>query len=146
MADSSSDDLPSRAAAFSRGRCAYCHMPFAIFPAACEFDHIIPRAAGGSDDEENLCLCCGECNRHKSAKLAAPDPLSGLATPLFHPRHHRWQEHFAWSNGGVQLVGLTPVGRATVVALVMNNSALLAARQLWIAAGWHPPSDDPVLT
>jgi hypothetical protein len=92
-------------------------MPFAIFPAACELDHIIPRAAGGADAEGNRCLCCGQCNRHKAAKVAAVDPLSGEMTRLFHPRSDQWIDHFAWGEGGVWLVGTTAVGRATVSAL-----------------------------
>ena len=33
------------------------------------FDHIIPRAAGGPDDEENLQLAHAVCNKIKGAKL-----------------------------------------------------------------------------
>jgi hypothetical protein len=38
--------------------------------------------------------------------------------PLFHPRRDRWSEHFAWND--LVLVGLTPIGRATVELLAMN--------------------------
>jgi hypothetical protein len=146
MSDAPFDDVQPSPDASSRGRCAYCHMPFAIFPAACERDHIIPTAAGGSDDDDNRCFCCGECNRHKAAKIAAPDPSSGQMTPLFHPRRDTWSKHFVWAKGGLALIGTTSTGRATIVALQINNPATVAARRLWIAAGWHPPSDDPVLT
>lgn len=34
-----------------------------------ELDHIIPRAAGGTDDLENLITSCSDCNRGKSDRL-----------------------------------------------------------------------------
>ncbi len=37
-------------------------------------DHLIPRAAGGTDEIVNLLLSCGRCNRRK-----ADGPLTGLA-------------------------------------------------------------------
>lgn len=32
-----------------------------------------------------------------------------------------WRDHFCWSEDGAEIIGVTPVGRATVVALNMNN-------------------------
>jgi hypothetical protein len=49
--------------------------------------------------------------------------------------------YFAWANGGTHIVGLTPTGRATVLALRFNNEYVVEARTLWIAKEWHPPSD-----
>lgn len=69
------------------------------------------------------------------------DPLSGEHVPLFNPRFQPWADHFAWSPDGTRVVGLTSVGRATVVALRMNNPVILAARSRWVAVGWHPPAD-----
>ncbi len=53
-----------RHAVFERcgGMCAECETRFDI-----QYDHIIPVARGGSSNEENLQLLCGECNRRKSA-------------------------------------------------------------------------------
>jgi hypothetical protein len=59
--------------------------------------------------------------------------------PLFNPRIHVGGEHFAWSDGGRTMVGLTSIGRVTVVALQLNNDNLVMARSFWISAGWHPP-------
>lgn len=36
---------------------------------------------------------------------------------------------------------LTPVGRATVEALQLNNEFIMPARRHWVMAGWHPPSE-----
>jgi HNH endonuclease len=46
------------------------------------------------------------------------------------------------SNDEVNLcTGLTPVGRATVEALRINNEIAVEVRRNWVLAGWHPPSD-----
>jgi len=52
-----------------------------------------------------------------------------------------WTEHFAWSADETQIIGLTAVGRATVVALHMNDALRVTARRRWISVGWHPPKD-----
>jgi hypothetical protein len=60
--------------------------------------------------------------------------------PLFNPREQRWSAHFAWTDGGVRIRGLTPTGRATMEALRLNNPYIVPARRLWVVAGWHPPA------
>jgi hypothetical protein len=35
--------------------------------------------------------------------------------------------------------GLTTIGRATVIALRMNNAVIVATRKRWFSIGWHPP-------
>ena len=78
------------------------------------------------------------------------DPLTGELVPLFNPRQQVWREHFAWSDDGARMIGLTACGRATVAALNVNNPGLsrangfyvVDARQLWVEADWHPPLDD----
>jgi hypothetical protein len=52
-----------------------------------------------------------------------------------------WHEHVAWSGDGTQVIGLTPCGRATVLALKLNNDDMVVARRLWVSVGWHPPDD-----
>jgi len=92
-------------------------------------DHIIPRAAGGKTTQSNLCLCCPTCNRHKAARLQAPDPLGGETIPLFHPIRDTWEEHFEWREGATVLAGRTAIGRTTAQALQMNRPAMVALRQ-----------------
>jgi hypothetical protein len=69
----------------------------------------------------------------------AIDPLTGEKVPLFNPRTQRWDDHFAWSADAIRVEGMTPVGRATVVALRMNHATIVAARARWVRSGWHPP-------
>jgi len=120
-------------------RCEYClaHQDH-VFDIL-EIDHITPRPAGGSDDEENSSLSCGLCNRYKGAQTHGTDPLTGHTVELFNPRCQAWREHFDWHGEGLYIVGLTECGRATVEALQMNNDIALVVRRHWIAAGWYPP-------
>jgi hypothetical protein len=46
---------------------------------------------------------------------------------------------FEWVEGGTQVHGLSPIGRATVTRLKMNRPAIVVARQRWAAGGYHPP-------
>ena len=103
-------------------------------------DHLIRKALGGTDDAQNLWLACRRCNEAKAAQVDAIDPDSASRVPLFSPRSQKWQEHFAWSGDGIRIIGLSAVGRATVAALQMNHPDMVGARQLWVAAGWHPPA------
>lgn len=105
-------------------------------------DHILPRSREGIDAFENLCLCCRPCNECKSSRTSGPDPLTGIDVPLFHPRRQDWYDHFRWVSGGMLIEGLTPSGRATIIALRMNNPTVVAARRRWVDAGWHPPVVD----
>jgi hypothetical protein len=106
-----------------------------------EIEHLVPRAKGGSDEEDNPWLSCGLCNRYKGAQTSATDPLTGNVVRLFNSRHDKWLEHFRWSTDGVRIEGLTDVGRATVEALKLNNELAVEVRRNWVRAGWHPPSE-----
>ncbi|MFN8487222.1 MAG: HNH endonuclease [Caldilineaceae bacterium] len=119
-------------------RCSYCRSP-EIVGIPMVIEHIIPLAAGGSSAPQNLCLACYRCNEFKGSLLTAIDPLTGISTSFFHPRQQLWQDHFAWSQDGVQLIGITPCGRAMVEVLHLNSDWLIRARRIWIIAGIHPP-------
>ncbi|MCP4942732.1 MAG: HNH endonuclease [Planctomycetaceae bacterium] len=121
------------------GYCAYCHSAQKLLAVTFEIEHIIPRSAGGQTSESNLCLSCPTCNRHKSNRLTAKDPASGLDVPLFHPLEQNWHEHFKWNDDKNRLIGLTPTGRATIESLRINRSALVTLRGYWVALNLHPP-------
>ena len=133
--------LRRRVAATARHRCGYCLTSQRISGAQLHVEHIIPRAQGGTSDEANLWLACAWCNSYKWTKTRALDPETGEEVPLFNPRFQRWSDHFRWSDDGIRIIGLTPTGRATVLALRLNNEFVLPARRHWVQAGWHPPAE-----
>ena len=122
-------------------RCEYCQTSHRLVGMPPVIDHIIPLALGGSDHIANLAAACYRCNEFKGAKTQAPDPATGQMVNLFHPRQQLWADHFTWANGGIHIIGLTPVGRATVIALRLNNQYVVEARMIWIEREWHPPVD-----
>ncbi|MBS1787948.1 MAG: HNH endonuclease [Acidobacteria bacterium] len=124
--------------------CEYCHaheiwqhIPFTI-------DHLIPVIAGGTDGFDNLALACFHCNRRKSDRQSAIDPLTGETVLLFNPRQHQWSEHFVWSVDGLLIVPLTAVGRATCELLEFNRERVIRIRRADIEVKRHPPADDPI--
>ncbi len=121
-------------------RCAYCQTSEDNCGLAMHLDHIVPEVAGGGNEIENLCLVCFNCNVSKGAQQNAVDPETGENAALFHPVQQRWADHFGWSRDGTHIIGRTPVGRATVSALKMNNPTVVFARRRWVDAGWHPPT------
>lgn len=133
--------LHERVAAQARHRCGYCLTSEAIVGTPMEIDHIVPRSLGGLTEEDNLWLACSLCNGHKGNRVVALDVLADQVVPLFNPRRQVWKEHFTWTTEGDHMVGLTAIGRATVIALNLNRPSLVVARQAWVSAGWHPPKD-----
>ncbi|MCP4360816.1 MAG: HNH endonuclease [Chloroflexi bacterium] len=123
-------------------RCAYCHSPTAITGARLVVDHIIPEAEGGQTIADDLCVACHSYNEFKGYRARFQDQITRETVLLFHPHHQRWREHFAWSEDGSLVVGLTPTGRATVLALNMNHPDIVEARHRWVAVGWLPPTND----
>jgi hypothetical protein len=122
-------------------RCAYCRSPLNLLAGSGQIDHIVPSSQGGSDQDENLCLCCAWCNLRKGDRIFARDPITMHRIRLFHPRTQRWERHFAWTDSNTRILGLTACGRATIDALDLNNVECIRCRQFWIIAGWHPPNE-----
>jgi hypothetical protein len=120
-------------------RCEYCQTSSRLTGIPLVMEHILPRSLGGTDDMINLAAACYRCNEFKGAKTEAVDPESQQLVQLFNPRIEDWAAHFFWGNGGTHIIGNTPTGRATVVALRLNNDNLVAARLIWIEFVWHPP-------
>lgn len=131
--------LTQRVRRRAHGCCEYCQSQERVTGEEFTIDHVIPRIKGGSDEFDNLALCCYVCNPLKGAKTEARDPQTGRVVSLFNPRRQRWRTHFRWSDDGLRITGKTPVGRATVEALQLNRSSLLIARETWVQWGVHPP-------
>ena len=121
----------------ARNHCEYCRLPQEGQEARFHIDHVVPRAEGGPTSLENLALACVSCSLRKGARLTGTDPQTGTDVALFNPRFECWEEHFVWQ--GLQVVGLTPAGRATVEALRMNRSVVLGIREEQRLRGRHPP-------
>ncbi|MBW4511077.1 MAG: HNH endonuclease [Scytonematopsis contorta HA4267-MV1] len=119
-------------------RCEYCKTSSRVTGQPPVIEHIFPRTLGGTDERENLAASCYRCNEFKGAKTHATDPETGQLVALFNPQSQIWTEHFAWVNGGTHVAGLTPTGRATVMALRLNNENIVESRAIWMEAGWHP--------
>ncbi|AFZ58351.1 HNH endonuclease [Anabaena cylindrica FACHB-243] len=120
----------------AQNRCGYCLSPQRLVMARLEIEHIIPIAKSGSHHESNLWLVCPICNRYKSDKVIGIDPETGEIVKLFNPRTQVWCEHFFWTEDGLQIVGKTPTGRATVKALHLSDDAdALEVRSYWVLAG-----------
>lgn len=125
----------------ARGCCEYCKSQVRFATQSFSTDHIIPRHSSGETALDNLALACQGCNSHKYTKTEARDPVSDKIVPLYHPRQHRWHDHFAWSDDFALVVGLTPTGRATIQALHLNREELVNLRRVLYAMGEHPPAE-----
>ena len=120
--------------------CEYCHTQQRLTGMPLVIDHIIPRSMGGRSDRPNLAASCYRCNEFKGARTNAFDAQTEAQVSLFHPRQQLWTEHFAWTEEGILVAGLTPTGRATVNVLKLNNEYVVESRRIWVAENWHPPN------
>jgi hypothetical protein len=118
-------------------RCEYCRMHQSLQGATFHVEHIIPRSRGGSSQLDNLALSCPSCNLHKSNRVEVPSPDGGEQMPLFQPRTDDWRDHFCYD--GDYMTGLTPVGRATVEALLLNDDRKIKIRQAEAWFDLFPP-------
>ena len=117
---------------YGQSRADYTTEPFAV-------EHVMPISRGGTSALDNLAFSCSGCNGHKYNRTEAPDPTERTLVPLYNPRRQRWQDHFCWDEDYAQIIGLTPIGRATVEALKMNRTGLVNMRQVLYLIGKHPP-------
>jgi hypothetical protein len=137
-----SSEVEHRVRQAAQNRCGYCLSPQHLVMARLEIEHIIPLSKGGSSDEPNLWLACPLGNRHKSDKTTAIEPETGQTVSLFNPRTQTWSNHFRWSKDSLRIIDLTPIGRATAVALHLSDDPdALTVRSYWVLAGWHPSED-----
>ena len=77
-----------------RGRCTYCGLAQLGHGATFHIDHVVPHSKEGPTSLDNLALQCPSCSLHKSDKITAVDPETGVETKLFHPLQESWEGHF----------------------------------------------------
>ena len=117
-------------------RCEYCLLRQEYSDLAHHVEHIVARQHGGADDPDNLALACHRCNLRKGPNLTGIDSLTGQLVTLFHPRRHRWADHFRVR--GVTIEGETAIGRATVHVLALNDTRRLELRTELLGRGEFP--------
>lgn len=121
------------------GRCEYCHLPSRGQVATFPIDHVLSLASDGETAAENLALACPNCNGHKWKHTDGTDERTGNVVPLYNPRLQVWSDHFEWSMETIGLlIGRTPCGRATIARLRMNDTDVVATRQLLAELGLFP--------
>lgn len=84
----------------AEGRCEYCNTEMIhdrIAWDAVQFDHIIPKSKGGSDDEENLALACKVCNNAKMTFLpTGSNREERIASAQTHIQNRRKHADMFW--------------------------------------------------
>jgi hypothetical protein len=126
----------------AKGLCEYCHAAERWQYVEFTIDHILPIAIGGPTTPENLALVCFSCNRRKWDRCIGVDPETAQESRLFNPRIDIWNEHFTWLTNGIEIRGMTTIGRTTVAALELNRERILLLRAADAHVGRHPPEDD----
>lgn len=100
---------------FKRDRftCQYCgkHPPDVLLEA----DHIVPRAAGGSDDIENLTTACTDCNRGKGARMLEEGTAPAINRSAIAEMRERVEQAKAYMEvlGGLEAVAEQQVWKVT---------------------------------
>lgn len=119
--------------------CEYCCSQAKFATQSFSIEHVRPRSKGGKTVASNLAFACQGCNAHKYNKTKDYDPISGKIVELFHPREHKWEDHFKWNDDFSLVIGLTPTGRATVETLKLNRKGIINLRKVLYSMGEHPP-------
>ena len=75
--------LRARIIAQAGNRCGYCRAHQQYVYDTLHIEHITPRVRGGSNEEANLWLACGLCNRAKREQTHGRDPVTGRRCASF---------------------------------------------------------------
>ncbi|MDQ6699818.1 MAG: HNH endonuclease [Acidobacteriota bacterium] len=117
-------------------RCEYCLYPETRSGFAHQVDHIVSRKHGGLSSLENLAFSCIFCNRYKGSDVAAIHVQTGTPVRLFHPRVHRWPDHFRLH--GAVIEPLTREGQVTALVLRFNQAERVIERAGLQNTGQYP--------
>jgi len=120
-------------------RCEYCLYPENRSGFAHQVDHIVSRKHGGLSKLDNLAYSCIFCNRYKGSDVTALHAGTGNPVRLFHPRVHRWQDHFRVH--GAVIEPLTEEGEVTTLVLRFNQAERVIERAALQNTGEYPRGD-----
>ena len=101
-----------------------------------QIDHIISRKHGGSSDADNLAYARLQCNLYKGTDIGSVDTRTRTFVGLYHPRRHRWADHFELK--GAVIEPLTSEGSATARLLKLNLDRRVVERQSLASVGRYP--------
>lgn len=121
----------------AEGCCEYCQLSAEDSAVPFHVDHVIPLKHDGSDELDNLCLACFDCNMYESHDLTGFDPDTGKITPLFNPRQHNWTDHFEIQSD-LKIHGHTAHSRTTIRVLKINLNERVDDRRVLTALGIYP--------
>jgi hypothetical protein len=119
--------------------CEYCLAQIMYSADVFSIEHILPISKGGLSILINLAFSCQCCNNHKFTATHAIDSLTGAMAQLYNPRTDIWAEHFKWDDDFIEILGISPTGRATITRLHLNRENLLNLRRVLVQVGFHPP-------
>lgn len=107
--------------------CGYCGVTEVMVGGELTLDHHQPRAADGSDDQNNLVYACIRCNQYKGDFWPdATDLAQGRR--VLHPGFDDIALHLIDDEITGQLRGLTPTGVFHITLLRLNRPQLVAHR------------------
>ena len=112
----------------ARHCCEYCLLDERDSYTPHLVDHFVSQKHGGPSDPQNLAWACARCNSWKGSDISSIDPDTGELVLLYHPRRHRWGEHFELR--GDRIEPLTPIGAATARLLRLNADQRMAERRI----------------
>jgi hypothetical protein len=108
-------------------KCEYCKK--LLTDTHFEFDHIWPRSRGGLTVVDNLAVSCRRCNENKRNHVEWIDPVTGSTYTIFNPHTMQWEDHFKQARN--EIIGASPIGRATASILFHNTPQYLPPDLRW---------------
>lgn len=112
--------------------CGYCQVTEVSVGGELTVDHFQPRAAGGSDDPNNLVYACQRCNSYKHRFWPTDDEIR-QGNRLLHPLRDNLSQHIQPNHMTGKLEAITPSGHFHITLLQLNRPQLVKhrlARQL----------------
>ena len=107
--------------------CGYCGVTEITVGGELTIDHYRPRAAGGSDDQDNLVYACVRCNQYKGVFWPDSTDLAH-GRRVLHPGVDDISGDVVTDENTGYLHGLTPTGVFHIALLRLNRPQLVAHR------------------